>query len=539
MHLLGFAYEADGAHVSVDELEPGVAPGDSDCAANFTCPAPMYFLNGDYTGMYSNIPNLVGVPVTPSEDFGLDAVEPLFFHPLGDWRGYGPVAVYLNYDADYEDDIFYFCHVSVSARSNDPGWNVSADILLHQIHPGMTGRIKLLDEDGNKLNEEDSPAIPYEYDVIGEYDVGCGTFNLTDFQLDIVGAACPSFFVCPEETAELSNFANCLESMNCHMMCSMTTNAVGIAELFSYQMIPHHQNAVNMAKAMLKIHADDIVCDFEAADADEEAVTWQCEMLPLFYDMVNTQNHQIFAMQDVLELLGASDFANCDVQFGDIEIARRLDETTSRRTEEAGAFESGIDCTPCEGTEGECEVVLKVDYFAGELGYFTIDGCQGVNPTLHLSINRTYKFNQSDKSNWYHLIGFAYFPDGAHVGVDELEPSIPPGDSNCADSLSCPAPMYFMDGEYRGVYSNNPSLVDIPSPPSEDFGLDAVEPRFFHPIGEWQEYGEFSTYLNFDVAYDQDIFYFCHVSIHVSMVGRSLFRSYDSPPLLHFRFTLV
>ena len=40
-------------------------------------------------------------------------------------------------------------------------------------------------------------------------------------------------------------------------------------------------------------------------------------------------------------------------------------------------------------------------------GYFEIGGCEGVNPTLHLTVGRTYLFDQSHGSNWYHLIGFA------------------------------------------------------------------------------------------------------------------------------------
>ena len=55
-------------------------------------------------------------------------------------------------------------------------------------------------------------------------------------------------------------------------------------------------------------------------------------------------------------------------------------------------------------------------------GYFQIEGCEGVNPTLHLTVGQTYKFDQSDITNWYHLVGFAYEADGAHVPVDELEP---------------------------------------------------------------------------------------------------------------------
>jgi hypothetical protein len=145
-------------------------------------------------------------------------------------------------------------------------------------------------------------------------------------------------------------------------------------------------------------------------------------------------------------------------------------------------------------------------------GYYEFEGCSGVNPTLFLTKGRTYQFDQSDITNWYHLIGFAYEPDGAHVPVDELEPGIPPGNSTCAETLSCPAPMYFMDGEYQGVYSNIPDLVPLPANESDDFGLGVVEPLFFHPLGDWQGYGPMSVFLNFDEDYDQDFFYFCHVS---------------------------
>ena len=159
---------------------------------------------------------------------------------------------------------------------------------------------------------------------------------------------------------------------------------------------------------------------------------------------------------------------------------------------------------------------LTCSKFLRSIGHYIIDGCEGVNPTLLLEVDRTYKFDQSDISNWYHLIGFAYEADGAHVPVDELEPGIPPPGtgSSCDETLSCPAPMYFMDGIYQGTYSNNPSLtLNNTVAGSEDFGLDAVEPLFFHPIGDWQGYGVFSAYLRFDQSMAQDFFYFCHVRI--------------------------
>jgi hypothetical protein len=50
-----------------------------------------------------------------------------------------------------------------------------------------------------------------------------------------------------------------------------------------------------------------------------------------------------------------------------------------------------------------------------------------------------------DITNWYHPLGFAYFPDGAHDDKEELEPTVDPtpgDDSDCAASESCQSPMY-------------------------------------------------------------------------------------------------
>lgn len=497
-HLVGFAYEADGAHVPVDELEPGIAPPgmDTTCADTNSCPAPMYFMDGIYRGTYSNNPNLMLDDTIPeSDDFGLDAVEPRFFHPLGDWESYGKMETYLKFDLDFTSDIFYFCHV----------------------HSGMSARIKLLDSEGNMLSPENTPALPYEYLEISEYDMECGTYNLTDWQLP--NDQCVKRFVCPEgdqAAADASIFKGCVDSMNCHMMASMTTLGANSPTLFCHQMIPHHENAINMAKSLLK-HSGLTCASAEAEEGDEVSVA--CQIIPLLMDIINTQNLQIIDMESVLELQRAPMYSDCEVDFlNELEVGRKLQSETEPLT---ATYEHGIECTPCDDIEGECTINLNVDLFTSELGHYTVDGCGGVNPTLLLEVDRTYKFDQSDVSNWYHLIGFAYEADGAHVPVDELEPGIPPPgtNSNCDETMSCPAPMYFMDGVYQGTYSNNPELMlNGTVAGSEDFGLDAVEPLFFHPIGDWQEYGTYTAYLKFDQSMTQDLFYFCH--IHSGMSGR-------------------
>jgi len=84
------------------------------------------------------------------------------------------------------------------------------------------------------------------------------------------------------------------------------------------------------------------------------------------------------------------------------------------------------DCTgTVEDGNKVCHFNVKVNLFAGELGYFSMDQCgEEANPTLGIEKGATYYFSQEDESNYYHPLGLAYYPDGAHDGVDELEPGV-------------------------------------------------------------------------------------------------------------------
>jgi hypothetical protein len=146
------------------------------------------------------------------------------------------------------------------------------------------------------------------------------------------------------------------------------------------------------------------------------------------------------------------------------------------------------------------------------IGYYEFEECEGTSPTLGMEIGQTYTFVQSDISNFMHPLGFAYFADGAHADLPELEPgvSVPDG-ANCASSLSCPAPMYYKNGEYLGVYNNMPPEISVQQYINDtDFGLDAYEPDFFRPLPDWAA-EEYSVKLTFGATYWHDIFYFCHV----------------------------
>lgn len=297
-HPLGFAYAADGALLNNPELEPGIAgPGStSSCADDLTCPAPQYMLDGVLLGPFNINPNLSEIqgrpiPLTEDvEDFGLDAYEPQFFLPYYAWaeeeRGSFAVSLYYPEDDDFDQDFFYFCH----------------------IHQGMTGRIKFVDADGQSLNAVNEPKIPYEYQSKDEYDLSCGTTGLEPFQLP--NPQCPSTFVCnaPPEFTPVGKFANCIDTMNCKMLIGMTTNvnADSVIALFNHQMIPHHANAVNMCKALLK--SGEVPCDNLLDDEDEK-----CVLVVLCNEIINVQNAQIQTMQGILKALNYPEKDDCTV----------------------------------------------------------------------------------------------------------------------------------------------------------------------------------------------------------------------------------
>jgi len=282
-HPLGFAYYADGAHDGVPELEPGIDPTESTgCAETNTCPAPMYLNSGNYLGKYSNIAEIA--PLAGDEDFGLDVYEPQFFANPVDWSGAGQYEVALKFDHTYEKDIFYFCH----------------------IHQYMSGRIKFVDTSGDAISPVDDPDIPYPYEQASVYDQSCGTYGVTGFRLP--NPQCPTKFVC-DAPGGVTEFAGCIESMNCAMTIGMTTgaNSGNAIALFAHQMIPHHQNAVNMAKALLANKVLNSCTNLE----DE---TPACILKVISMEIITQQNHQIQGMYGAVEELEYDTTDDCVVE---------------------------------------------------------------------------------------------------------------------------------------------------------------------------------------------------------------------------------
>merc|ERR1711907_900804 len=102
-------------------------------------------------------------------------------------------------------------------------------------------------------------------------------------------------------------------------------------------------------------------------------------------------------------------------------------------------------CLPNENNE----FVFKVNLWEYQ---YEVEGCEGVAPTLEIKRGVEYTLTQKDVTNWFHPLGLAYYPDGAHDDVPELEEPTP---AECdEDQFKCnpgegvkQAPLYCIGGE--------------------------------------------------------------------------------------------
>merc|ERR1712118_316117 len=82
--------------------------------------------------------------------------------------------------------------------------------------------------------------------------------------------------------------------MNCAMTKGMTTNVNqdNAIALFNHQMIPHHQNAVNMCKALL------FSGEADCSDLTDEEDS-KCVINVICQEIINVQNAQIQTMRAI------------------------------------------------------------------------------------------------------------------------------------------------------------------------------------------------------------------------------------------------
>ncbi len=131
--------------------------------------------------------------------------------------------------------------------------------------------------------------------------------------------------------------------------------------------------------------------------------------------------------------------------------------------------------------------------------------------TRALRAGVAYTFQQSDATNWFHPLGFAYAPDGAHFDRPELEFPTPADCAlpafDCDPGVAQQAPLYVIDGVAAAFDAN--WLAE---------GLDTYEPAFQVDEATWAEHA-YSVQLTIPVgSKTAALYYFCHV--HHGMSGR-------------------
>lgn len=266
-HPLGFAFQSDGDLAAASEDDEGSEVEDDYLS---------YQLNGS--------------------EIELDEYEPAFTFPIEIWAaGEYHVDVTLPVDFEYARDLFYFCH----------------------IHRYLGGRIKLT-RNGVIIQPAHLPVVNRLPPPPSSYDVLCGTYGLVAAPEQIGDAwphsmsgdyrtphpECPHTFVCEEEKTV---FASCVDAINCHMFNGMTTNEnYSEVALFLHQMIPHHQQAVNMAKSLILLW--DYSCD--PANLGDEST--ECVMENILRSIINGQNAEIQYFRGLLERNSWPEFDICD-----------------------------------------------------------------------------------------------------------------------------------------------------------------------------------------------------------------------------------
>jgi len=295
-HPVGFAYYPDGAH--------GETWGGEERA--------------EVEGAGELIYKKDGVAMECGDDTGdtaLDCYEPEFFYPRDVWKDSGDYSAELTITDDVADAsiggvIYYFCH----------------------IHSKMSGKI-IIDDIYNPAEE-----MPlYDLDVKTTADTVCGTAGLYDSFL-----SWKETFVCGELD---TTFEKCLQTMDYKMSAEMTTFSSPYSDdpiaLFCEQMIPHHTNAVNMAKAVLKLF------DFGSLNDEEAEDEWK----QILYTIINAQNYEIHQFQNYLS---DNPYERCD----DYPNTFRSDNTRNQECVEVAQLDPSsyteADKQFCPNTTGTC-----------------------------------------------------------------------------------------------------------------------------------------------------------------------------------------
>jgi len=494
-HPVGFAYIAGGAH--------------TQCPAGSGAECPEVGGVSEASGSTSGASTLQyyvdNVAVTSDESgFGLDAYEPEFFNSQGWWgERTNPYQVTLAIPADASyTRLYYFCHIhgGMSAEIEITGSTATTTTVIDagSLPSGMTEADAIAVYTG---------IVTADQATIATFDETCGTHNSASFATNAMCAS--KNFLCGDGAT--TPFADCLKAIDCQMhhdmAISVPSTTTSRFATFARQMIPHHQNAVAMAKILTKLGA---ASDYPAAGTEDQDQAWA---EGLAREIINVQNFQIQSMQGWLETNAASGptrtVGTSTMCYADTDISGVSTTAVTASAYAAGTIVSGQVCDKTSSTA--TTLAMKWNSFSSEWGAYEITGCNGVNPKLQLTAGTTYTFDQSDATNWYHPVGFSYIAGGAHT-------QCPAG-----SGAECPELGAEAAGSTLQYYVDNVAVTSDES----GFGLDAYEPEFFNSQGWWGERAnpyKVTLTIPADASYTK-IYYFCHIhggmSAEIEVVGSS------------------
>ena len=294
-HPVGFAYIAGGAHTACKDSTGTLGE----------CPE----LGGEPAG--TTIQYYVdGVAVTSDEStFGLDAYEPLFFNSQ-DWWGEKneanafKVTLTIPGDASYTK-IYYFSHIhaGMSAEIDITGSTAATKTELNAFYLGG-------ETEATALAIFTKIQADHQKEILA-FDEKCGP------GADSKHATCSGKdFLCGDGGDD--DYAMCLKAIDCQMHHDMAVSVPSTSTskfaTFIRQMIPHHRNAVAMAKVLTKHHTEK---DYPAAGTEDQDMEWA---EGLARNIINVQNQQIQERSAWLEsnptLSGASTMCYDDDKLG-------------------------------------------------------------------------------------------------------------------------------------------------------------------------------------------------------------------------------
>eukprot|EP01052_Picozoa_sp_SAG31_P004229 SAG31_NODE_173_length_21354_cov_16.826112_22_plen_664_part_00 len=491
-HPIGFAYYPDGAHGGRTELMDdagceafcateagaGCTEGCSECDSGCdSSGAVSYQIDDGWTGTWAEV-GLASNTGTNTTIF-VPGYEPEFFIPKDQWlRKHYRVQLTITgavLKRAQGGEIFYFCH----------------------IHNRMSGRIIIRDASATSI-----PTPLYPPHRPEPFDLDCGTYQASQYEEASVCGGVGSV-LCGDGASDGSRFSRCLAAINCKMMQEMRVRATqpGVDQtmaLFMQQMIPHHANAVNMAKILMK-EVDDSQLNAPSVEMEEKMVT-------MLYSIVNSQNYQIHQMEAYLQDMGSPrgsaacpPTANAPLESPSLSVPTASRFGTLPHGDRL-SYKLVHDTFDTRFHAGNFRVVGHDSSIIGH-------GDAMLSPTLRGPLGHDLVLDQSDHSNWYHPIMF---------GVDEG--LMPLSDPVATDSIE-----YQIDG--RPVTSTE------------------YITQFRYPKEQWNSYHTYRVILhvseNLASEADAGLYYFSALHRGLELPGRISFRAETAvertlPPIAPF-----